>query len=73
LALIFWSDVGNATNHAIFRSKMDGTDVKTLINGLNMPASKKEENFRITVKPAHVITSIKQSLVLKADIFLVLS
>jgi hypothetical protein len=52
---------------------MDGTDVKTLINGLNMPASKKEENFRITVKPAHVITSIKQSLVLKADIFLVLS
>ena len=39
--LIFWSDVGNATNHAIFRSKMDGTDVKTLINGLNMPASLK--------------------------------
>ena len=46
---MFWSDVGNATNHAIFRSKMDGTDVKTLINGLNMPASKNEENFTITV------------------------
>jgi hypothetical protein len=66
---MFWSDVGNATNHAIFRSKMDGTDVKTLINDLNMPASKNEENFTITVKPAHVITSIKQSLLLSSHLY----
>jgi hypothetical protein len=66
---MFWSDVGNATNHAIFRSKMDGTDVKTLINDLNMPASKNEENFTITVKPAHVITSIKQSLLLNSHLY----
>jgi hypothetical protein len=66
---MFWSDVGNATNHAIFRSKMDGTDVKTLINDLNMPASKNEENFTITVKPAHVITSIKQSPLLSSHLY----
>ncbi|VDI33223.1 low-density lipoprotein receptor-related protein 1 (alpha-2-macroglobulin receptor) [Mytilus galloprovincialis] len=39
--LMFWSDVGNKTNHAIYRSKMDGSDVTTIINNLQMPASLK--------------------------------